>query len=202
MKKNRPESCGVGRLLFKAFVSVVLLLAALRIGRLRAEHDRCNGKSHRCGRAACRRRQRRGRGDVHGYDHGGGVKARGGVGGSLSVACPSACPYPAVPVTVTLESESTMIEQAVVYPVTVHGQNAILTGSIVNVDAATIANSSGVEPAGLVAGPRGRCADHQFGSGRTGSRNPYPRYELDQRLRTALCGDGMFTDNINYLNAK
>ena len=28
MKKNRPESCGVGRLLFKAFVSVVLLLAA------------------------------------------------------------------------------------------------------------------------------------------------------------------------------
>lgn len=194
MKKNRPESCGVGRLLVQGVCIGRSAARGLRIGRLRAEHDRCNGKSHRCGRqpvvGASVVVAGTYTGTTTGADGGFALKAREGQSWRFrSSVCPrSACPYRAVPAYgERSESESTMIEQAVVIGYGT-AKKRDLTGSIVNVDAATIANRPASNPAGLVAGPRGRCADHQFGSGRTGSRNPYPRYELDQRLRTALCG--------------
>jgi len=193
MKKNRPESCGVGRLLFKAFVSVVLLLAASVSGAFAQSTIDVTGKvidadgQPVVGASVVVAGTYTG--TTTGADGGFALKAREGQELEVSFIGMSTqrVPVSAVPVTVTLESESTMIEQAVVIGYGT-AKKRDLTGSIVNVDAATIAQPSGVEPAGLVAGPRGRCADHQFGSGRTGSRNPYPRYELDQRLRTALCG--------------
>ena len=165
----------------------------LRIGRLRAEYDRCNGKSHRCGRAACRRRQRRGRGDVHGYDHGRGRRFRtesprgAGVGGFVHRYVHAArarigrAGYGDARKRVDDDRAGRGDRLR-------YGQETRSDGFDRQRRRRDDRQPSGVEPAGLVAGPRGRCADHQFGSGRTGSRNPYPRYELDQRLRTALCG--------------
>jgi len=109
-------------------------------------------------------------------------------------------PVSAAPITVTLESESTMIDEAVVIGYGT-AKKRDLTGSIVNVDAATIANRPASNP---LASLQGRVAGVQItNSGRAG-QDP----EIRIRGTNSINGfaplyvvDGMFTDNINFLNS-
>ena len=206
MKKNRPESCGVGRLLFKAFVSVVLLLAASVSGAFAQSTIDVTGKvidadgQPVVGASVVVAGTYTG--TTTGADGGFALKAREGQELEVSFIGMSTqrVPVSAVPVTVTLESESTMIEQAVVIGYGT-AKKRDLTGSIVNVDAATIANRPASNP---LASLQGRVAGVQItNSGRAG-QDP----EIRIRGTNSINGfaplyvvDGMFTDNINYLNA-
>ena len=151
MKKNRPESCGVGRLLFKAFVSVVLLLAASVSGAFAQSTIDVTGKvidadgQPVVGASVVVAGTYTG--TTTGADGGFALKAREGQELEVSFIGMSTqrVPVSAVPVTVTLESESTMIEQAVVIGYGT-AKKRDLTGSIVNVDAATIANRPASNP--------------------------------------------------------
>ena len=119
MKKNRPESCGVGRLLFKAFVSVVLLLAASVSGAFAQSTIDVTGKvidadgQPVVGASVVVAGTYTG--TTTGADGGFALKAREGQELEVSFIGMSTqrVPVSAVPVTVTLESESPMIEQAV-----------------------------------------------------------------------------------------
>ena len=141
MKKNRPESCGVGRLLFKALVSVVLLLAASVSGAFAQSTIDVTGKvidadgQPVVGASVVVAGTYTG--TTTGADGGFALKAREGQELEVSFIGMSTqrVPVSAVPVTVTLESESTMIEQAVVIGYGT-AKKRDLTGSIVNVDAA------------------------------------------------------------------
>lgn len=104
------------------------------------------------------------------------------------------------PMTVVLTEESTMIDEAVVIGYGT-AKKRDLTGSIVNVDAEDIANRPSANP---LASLQGRVAGVQItNTGRAG-QDP----EIRIRGTNSINGfaplyvvDGLFTDNINFLNA-
>lgn len=109
-------------------------------------------------------------GTTTGADGGFALKAREGQELEVSFIGMSTqrVPVSAVPVTVTLESESTMIEQAVVIGYGT-AKKRDLTGSIVNVDAATIANRPASNP---LASLQGRVAGVQITNSGRADRIP------------------------------
>lgn len=104
------------------------------------------------------------------------------------------------PLTIVMAEESTMIEEAVVIGYGT-AKKRDLTGSIVNIDAEAIANRPASNP---MASLQGRVAGVQItNTGRAG-QDP----EIRIRGTNSINGfaplyvvDGMFTDNINFLNA-
>ena len=206
MKKNRPKSGGACRFLLKTFVSAVLLFGVSIASAfaqntidvtgkvIDAEGQPVIGASVVVAGTYT--------GTTTGADGGFALKAREGQELEISFIgmATQRVPVSAVPLTVTLQSESTMIEQAVVIGYGT-AKKRDLTGSIVNVDAATIANRPSANP---LASLQGRVAGVQItNSGRAG-QDP----EIRIRGTNSINGfaplyvvDGMFTDNINYLNS-
>ena len=208
MKKIRPKSCGAGLCSLKAFVSVVLLLLVSVTGAFAQNAQTVNvtGKVI----------DANGQpvigasvvvvgtylGTTTGVDGNFALRAQEGQELEISYIGMSTqrVPVSAAPITVTLDTESTMIDQAVVIGYGT-AKKRDLTGSIVNVDAATIANRPASNP---LASLQGRVAGVQItNSGRAG-QDP----EIRIRGTNSINGfaplyvvDGMFTDNINYLNS-
>ena len=133
-------------------------------------------------------------GTTTGADGGFALKAREGQELEVSFIGMSTqrVPVSAVPVTVTLESESTMIEQAVVIGYGT-AKKRDLTGSIANRPASSPLASLQGRVAGVQITNSGRAGqDPEIRIRGTNSINGFaPLYVVD----------GMFTDNINYLNA-
>lgn len=105
----------------------------------------------------------------------------------------------ATPLHIVLATESTLIDQAVVIGYGT-AKKRDLTGSIVNVDAEQIANRPASNP---LASLQGRVAGVQItNSGRAG-QDPEIRIRGTNSIngfKPLYVVDGMFTDNINYLN--
>ena len=208
MKKNRPESCGLFRFSIKTFVSVVLLLVTATVGAyahsgrtVEATGKVVDGSGQPVIGASV---------IVAGTyvgtttDADGNFSLKAQEGQELEISfigmTTQRVPVSATPVTVTLETSSTLIEEAVVIGYGT-AKKRDLTGSIVNVDAETIANRPSSNP---LASLQGRVAGVQItNSGRAG-QDP----EIRIRGTNSINGfaplyvvDGMFTDNINFLNA-
>ena len=120
MKKNRPKSCGASHFLLKAFVSVVLLLFASISGVFAQNTIDVTGKvidadgQPVVGASVVVVGTYTG--TTTGADGGFALKAREGEELEVSFIgmTTQRVPVSAAPVTVRLENESTMIEQAVV----------------------------------------------------------------------------------------
>ena len=205
MKKNRPKSRGLSHL-FKTITAVLLLIGALT--GVRAQQNQTGTVT---GKVLDSNNQPvvgasvivvgTTNGTTTGSDGSFSLKAAEGQQLEVSFIGMSTklVPVSFSPITVILEEESTMIDEAVVIGYGT-AKKRDLTGSIVTVDAQDIANRPASNP---LASLQGRVAGVQItNTGRAG-QDP----EIRIRGTNSINGfaplyvvDGMFTDNINFLN--
>ena len=205
MKQNLPKSHGLS-LLFKTITAVMLL-----IGAVTGVHAQQSQPENVTGRVLDSNNQPvvgasvivvgTTNGTTTGSD--GSFSLKAAEGQQLEVSfigmTTKQVPVSFTPITVILDEASTMIDEAVVIGYGT-AKKRDLTGSIVNVDAQDIANRPASNP---LASLQGRIAGVQItNTGRAG-QDP----EIRIRGTNSINGftplyvvDGMFTDNINFLN--